>query len=96
MSSQNVAGEFAGLHLNPGLRRMSDYLVIGPYGRLPSGWSEEADVSMAYLSAGKQMALLRLPAVRHIGDGRTVSRSRRLADRMARKVRKLRFGGLKP
>ena len=90
ISNRDVAGEFAGLQFNPGLRRMSDYLAIGPYGKLPSGWSEEADVSMAYLSAGKQMALLSSSAVRHIGDGRTVRRSRKLADRAARKVRKLR------
>lgn len=90
VSNQDVAGEFAGLQFNPGLRRMSDYLAIGPYGNLPSGWSEEADVSMAYSSAGKRMALLRSPAVRHIGDGRHVGRSRKLADRMARRVRKLR------
>ena len=90
IADRDVAGEFAGLQFNPGLRRMSDYLAIGPYGNLSSGWSEEADVSMAYLRAGKRMALLRSPAVRHIGDGRHVGRSRKFADRMARRVRRLR------
>ena len=87
IATDAVAGPIAGLHFNPGLRRMSDYRAIGPYGQIASH-SQELDVSMAYLSAGLRMALLKQSAVRHIGDGRHVGKSRALADRVSRKIRK--------
>ena len=83
----DVAGDIAGLHFNPGLRRMCDYRAIGEYGRLAPN-SRETDASIAYLSAGKRMALLKQPAVLHIGAGRHVGKSRALTDRISRTIEK--------
>ena len=83
-----IAGAFAGLHFNPGLRRISDYRAVGPYGQLVVN-AREADASMAYLSGGKRMALLRRPAVRHIGSGRHVGNSRTPSAKIYRELRKL-------
>lgn len=88
IATDEVAGRFAGLHFNPGLRRMSDYRAIGPYGQLVAD-AREDDASLAYLSAGKRMALLKRPAVRHIGYGRHVSKTRAPAARLFRNIRKL-------
>ena len=87
LTNMDVAGQYAGLCFNPGLRRMSDYRAIGPYGRLAPN-SGERDVSIGYLSAGKRLAMLKYPAVQHIGAGRHVGRSRALADRISRKIEK--------
>ena len=87
VANVDVAGGIAGLHFNPGLRRMHDYHTIGPYGRLAPN-SRETDVSIAYLSAGKRMALLKQPAVSHIGEGRHISKSRAFADRISRTIEK--------
>ncbi len=84
-----VAGSLSGLHFSPGLRRMSDYRAIGPYDRLVST-GQERDVSFAYLKAGKRLAMLMQPAVRHIGYGRHVHKSRLLREKAARFVRKRR------
>lgn len=83
-----VAGDMAGLHFSPGLRRMRDYRVVGKYGRLAIHASEP-DVSRAYLAAGWRMALLKRPAVRHIGWERRVRRQRGLAGRISRQTRKV-------
>ena len=66
--SQN---HMCGLHLNPGLRRMSDYRMVGPYAEL-AAVPREVTVSEAYRDQGLRVGLLREPAVRHIGDGRHV------------------------
>ena len=88
VATDAVAGRFAGLHFNPGLRRMSDYRTVGPYGRLVSD-AQEDDASLAYLSKGKRMALLKRPAVRHIRWKRHVSKPRNPSARISRNARKL-------
>ena len=88
IATDAVAGRFAGLHFNPGLRRMSDYRTVGPYGQLVAG-AREDDVSLAYLSEGKRMVLLKQPAVRHIGWERHVSKPRTPSARISRSARKL-------
>ena len=77
-----------GLNFNPGLRRMCDYRAIGPYGRIAPN-SREKHVSMAYLSAGKRMAALQEPAVRHIGEGRHIGKPRALTYRISRMIERL-------
>lgn len=64
-------GEAAGLHFNPGLRRMTDYRVIGPYVST-SAKPSEVSVSRAYLELGYRVACLDEPATQHIGAGRHV------------------------
>ena len=87
VANVDVVTRPAGLSFNPGLRRMCDYRAIGPYGRLAPN-SGERDVARAYLSAGKRTALLKQPAVQHIGAGRHVGKSRALADRISRTIEK--------
>lgn len=61
----------SGLHFNPGLRRMSDYLRIGPYAKM-APIVREVTVSQAYRDQGLLVGLLAAHAVRHVGDGRRV------------------------
>ncbi len=88
VATDAVAGRFAGLRFALGLRRMSDYRTVGPYGELVAD-AREDDVSLAYLSEGKRIALLKRPAVRHIGWGRHVSKTRAPSARIFRNARKL-------
>ncbi|MCY3672808.1 MAG: glycosyltransferase [Alphaproteobacteria bacterium] len=62
---------YCGIHFNPGLRRMTDYLRIGPYSKFGRRAREEV-ISTAYRDAGFRVGLISNPAVRHIGDGRHV------------------------
>ena len=64
-------GDSAGLHFNPGLRRMADYRKIGPYAELGND-VREVTVSKAYRDMGYRIACLAEPAVRHIGGGRSI------------------------
>ena len=89
VANVDVAGDFAGLSFNPGLRRMRDYRAVGPYGRLEID-AGEASVSRAFLTAGQRMALLKRPAVEHIGDGRHIEDAGRPKTFAARKTRKIR------
>ena len=60
-----------GLSFNPGLRRMRDYRIVGPY----SGFgvtAGEARVSDCYRELGYRVAYLAEPVVRHIGGERHV------------------------
>ncbi len=85
--SQN---HMCGLHFNPGLRRMSDYRMIGPYAKLASV-PREVTVSEAYRDKGLRVGLLREAAVAHIGDGRHVRdpfQPRGFLYRMKRSARK--------
>ena len=64
-----VAGNHAGLSLNPGLRRMRDYRITGPYagvGRAMAG----GKVGKLHRHLGFRVAYLADPATRHIGGGR--------------------------
>ncbi|MCY3769190.1 MAG: glycosyltransferase family 2 protein [Gammaproteobacteria bacterium] len=91
----NSGADYAGLHFNPGLRRMSDYHRIGPYRKLAVA-AGEFDASRAYLAHGMQMASLLRPAVEHIGWGCHVpNRAKRhgfrlqLMWRIAKRIRRL-------
>ena len=66
-----VAGIWSGLSFNPGLRRMRDYKIVGPYGGFGVS-AGEARVSDCYRELGYRIAYLAEPAVRHIGEGRHV------------------------
>ena len=66
-----VARAFAGLSFNPGLRRMRDYRIVGPYADFRA-LARESRVARCYLALGYRMAYLAEPAVRHIGDERHV------------------------
>ena len=70
-TSLRSQSHMSGLHFNPGLRRMSDYLRIGPYANL-APIVREVTVSEAYRDMGLRVGVLAAPAVRHIGDGRRV------------------------
>lgn len=65
----DVAGAWSGLSFNPGLRRMRDYRIVGPYGGFGVA-AGEARVSECYRELGYRVAYLAEPAVRHIGEGR--------------------------
>lgn len=69
--SSRWQGQYSGIHFNPGLRRMSDYRSVGPYGTLGRD-VREVTVSEAYRDLGYRVAILAEPAVRHIGHGRHV------------------------
>ena len=93
-------GEFSGLNFNPGLRKMRDYRLVGPYARLGMHPSE-ARVSRAYRDLGFRVTCLAEPAVRHIGHERHVRdpfQRTGFTHRMARSVRKrlLRLQGKLP
>lgn len=60
-----------GLSFNPGLRRMRDYKIVGPYRDLGIK-AVEYYVSACYRQLGFSIAHLADPAVRHIGEGRHV------------------------
>lgn len=62
---------WAGLSFNPGLRRMQDYKVVGPYADL-AVIALERHVSYCYQELGYSIVHLAEPAVRHIGAGRHV------------------------
>ena len=64
-----VAKKFTGLFFSPGLRRMSDYRIIGPYAPLCIGRGED-EIGHVYRELGYRVAILADPAARHIGDGR--------------------------
>ena len=60
---------YAGLFFSPGLRRMKEYRIIGPYApNVTSGG--EREVALIYEQLGYRVAILGNPAVRHIGEGR--------------------------
>src|SRR5262245_5965530 len=81
--------EYFSYSFNPGLRRLSDYVRLGPYGRLEG----EEIVSYTFKKAGFCMANLEAPAVSHIGYGRHIddpTRSPRARTRVQRLVRSVR------
>ena len=85
-----VARAFAGLSFNPGLRRMRDYRIVGPYSDFRA-LARESRVARSYLELGYRVAYLAEPAVRHIGDGRHVpdfAKPHVFPDRFVRSIRK--------
>ena len=69
--SMKSSWKSSGLHFNPGLRRMRDYRIVGPYADFGVK-AREARVSECYRDLGYRVATLARPAVRHIGDDRHV------------------------
>ena len=85
-----VAPIFSGLSFNPGLRRMRDYRIVGPYAGLAAA-SNEQHVANCYRQLGYLLACLAEPAVRHIGYGRHVRDQAKppdFANRLNRSIRK--------
>ena len=82
--------EYFSYCFNPGLRRMSDYHLVAPFGPL----GDESDVSYAYKRHGFAIANLEADAVRHIGWERHVEdpnlplKARSFSQRLVRSVRK--------
>ena len=68
-ANADVAGVWSGLSFNPGLRRMRDYRIVGPYTGFGVG-AGETRVSDCYRELGYRVACLAEPAVQHIGEGR--------------------------
>ena len=85
-----VARAYAALTLNPGLRRMRDYRIVGPYSDFRALVSETR-IARCYLELGYRMAYLAEPAVRHIGWERhapEVTKPRARPYRLVRSIRK--------
>lgn len=59
---------YHGFSFNPGLRRLSDYNLVGPYESI----GHEVEIGEAYFRIGLYSAILEEAAVEHIGDGRHV------------------------
>ena len=69
---------WTGLSFNPGLRRMRDYRIVGPYADY-GVTAGERDVSMGYRELGYSFAYLAEPAARHIGEGRHIRKQEKPA-----------------
>ena len=85
-----IARAFAGLSLNPGLRRIRDYRIVGPYADFGASVSETR-IARCYLELGYRLAYLAEPAVRHIGYGRHApefTKPRARPYRLVRSIRK--------
>ena len=90
VGNPEVAGPFAALSFNPGLRRMRDYRIVGPYADFGVA-ANEVRIARCYLELGYGIAYLAEPAVRHLGDGRHVpdhAKPPGRANRLKRSVRK--------
>jgi hypothetical protein len=65
---------WGGLCFNPGLRRKSDYVKMGPYAQGGLNmWAcqSEQELSRRYLKAGYRIADLGRPIIEHLGHGRS-------------------------
>ena len=82
------AGPYSGLFFSPGLRRMSDYRIVGPYDQV-SVTPTEDKVGRVYLGLGYRVAALVEPAVRHIGNGRHVKNLTKARGWLNKKVRSM-------
>ncbi len=64
---------YSGFNFNPGLSRMRDYRIVGPYSNLVARSSRhhsgEKIVSYAYLELGYRTITLEKPYIQHIGGG---------------------------
>ena len=85
-----VRPEWSGLSFNPGLRRMHDYRIVGPYHAF-GVTTAERHISDCYRALGYSIAHLAEPAVRHLGGGRHVrdqAKSRDFGSKMRRSILK--------
>ncbi len=79
---------FVGLHFNPGLRRMRDYRIVGPYAELGRNIGE-SKIARAYQMLGYRVICLSRQFVRHIGGGRQIyvaNRNPTRFDRIKREI----------
>jgi hypothetical protein len=68
------SGGWGGFVFNPGLRRKSDYLKMGPYAQVGTEMTAclaERELSKLYLAAGYRIADLGRPIIEHLGAGRS-------------------------
>ena len=70
----NRDSPWSGFIFQPGLRRMRDYRIVGPYSLL-SRKMDEVRVSHAYKNLGYRVLVSKIPYIRHLGDGRHVTDS---------------------
>ena len=84
---------WAGVHFNPGLRRLKDYRIVGPYANYGK-WADEKRISQCYIELGYRVACLVETKVRHLGDLRSVPDSRAILSG-GKQVRKLKRSTLK-
>ncbi len=68
LMSLNFNGIWHGFTFNPGLRRLSDYLLVKPYENI--GW--EAELNQKYKELGYRAAILKDKHVEHIGWNRHI------------------------
>jgi glycosyltransferase involved in cell wall biosynthesis len=65
-------GCWHGFSFNPGLRRQSDYKLVGPFADLVRSRDYEAEIGQKYFELGYRAVVLRESGyVRHIGGGRS-------------------------
>ncbi len=78
---------YAGFTFQPGLRRMRDYRIVGPYEHL-SRKMDEKRVSYAYKNLGYRVFMLAQPYILHLGVGdRHVADSARANSWIHRQIR---------
>lgn len=77
---------YAGFTFQPGLRRMRDYRIVGPYALL-SRKMDEKRVSHAYKNLGYRMLMLGRPYMRHLGQERHVRDPVREKSRIHKQMR---------
>lgn len=67
-------GGWGGMAFNPGLRRKSDWVKMGPYAQVGTDMyacQSELALSKKYLAAGYRIADLGRPIIEHLGHGRS-------------------------
>ena len=70
---------WGGMAFNPGLRRKSDYLKMGPYAQVGTAMyacQSELALSKQYLAAGYRIADLGHPIIEHLGHGRSKAKEK--------------------
>lgn len=73
LMSTHYLGIWHGFGFNPGLRRMSDYLKVGPYNNISPNENtgmRECYVAQQYFKLGMRAAILLEGYTKHIGEGR--------------------------
>nr|WP_314265620.1 glycosyltransferase [uncultured Moellerella sp.] len=86
--TDNIWGGFS---FNPGLRRMSDYLLLAPYYNEMSSDIREKELSIGYLSKGMFIAILKESAVKHIGWEQHVLTEREIKEQKKKIKTKIKY-----
>lgn len=72
-------GGWGGMAFNPGLRRKSDWVKMGPYAQVGTDMyacQSELALSKKYLAAGYRIADLGRPIIEHLGHGRSKTKEK--------------------